>query len=87
MPGFGIVAAVLGVDDVGAIGGPKVGHKVAAALVGTFPAVLLSYGIFGPIAAAMEAQVNSETVLSCTSNAPLLRARRCATHGRRVRPA
>jgi len=75
MPGFGIVAAVLGVViTMGAIGGPpeEVGHKVAAALVGTFLGILLSYGIFGPIAAAMEAQVNSEgQYLSCIKYALL----------------
>ena len=40
MPGFGIVAAVLGIIiTMGAIAGPpsEVGHKVAAALVGTDP--------------------------------------------------
>ena len=46
LPGLGIVAAVLGVViTMGALGGPpeEIGHKVAAALVGTFlghPAVL-----------------------------------------------
>jgi chemotaxis protein MotA len=63
MPGFGIVAAVLGVViTMGAIGGPpeEVGHKVAAALVGTFIGILLAYGVFGPIAKAMELQVKAE---------------------------
>ena len=56
LPGLGIVAAVLGVViTMGALGGPKeeIGHKVAAALVGTFLGILLCYGIFGPLAAAM----------------------------------
>jgi len=56
LPGLGIVAAVLGVViTMQAIGGPpaEVGHKVAAALVGTFLGILLCYGFFGPIAAAM----------------------------------
>ncbi|MER3462335.1 MAG: flagellar motor stator protein MotA [Armatimonadota bacterium] len=50
MPGFGIVAAVLGVIiTMGSIGG----HHVAAALVGTMLGVLLAYGIVGPIGQAM----------------------------------
>src|SRR5262245_24982946 len=57
LPGFGIVAAVMGiVITMGAIAGPvdEVGHKVGAALVGTFLGILLSYGFFGPLAARME---------------------------------
>jgi chemotaxis protein MotA len=57
LPGFGIVAAVLGiVITMGAIDGPveEVGHKVGAALVGTFLGILMSYGFFGPLAARME---------------------------------
>src|SRR5262245_23995713 len=49
LPGFGIVAAVLGiVITMGAIDGPveEIGHKVGAALVGTFLGILLSYGFF-----------------------------------------
>jgi chemotaxis protein MotA len=57
MPGFGIVAAVLGiVITMGAIDGPasEIGHKVGAALVGTFLGILMSYGFIGPMAARME---------------------------------
>jgi chemotaxis protein MotA len=57
LPGFGIVAAVLGiVITMGHIDGPveEIGHKVGAALVGTFLGILLSYGFFGPLAARME---------------------------------
>jgi len=46
LPGLGIVAAVLGVViTMGALGGPpeEIGHKVAAALVGTFLGILLCY--------------------------------------------
>ena len=53
LPGLGIVAAVLGVViTMGALGGPpeEIGHKVAAALVGTFLGILLCYGFMGPIA-------------------------------------
>jgi chemotaxis protein MotA len=56
LPGLGIVAAVLGVViTMGALGGPpeEIGHKVAAALVGTFLGILLCYGFLGPIAANM----------------------------------
>jgi len=40
---------------MGALGGPpeEIGHKVAAALVGTFLGILLCYGFIGPIAANM----------------------------------
>ncbi len=57
LPGFGIVAAVLGiVITMGAIDGPveEIGEKVGAALVGTFLGILLSYGFFGPLAVRME---------------------------------
>lgn len=56
LPGLGIVAAVLGVViTMGALGGPpeEIGHKVGAALVGTFLGILLCYGLLGPIAAKM----------------------------------
>jgi chemotaxis protein MotA len=56
LPGLGIVAAVLGVViTMGALGGPpeEIGHKVAAALVGTFLGILLCYGFVGPLAANM----------------------------------
>ena len=57
LPGFGIVAAVLGiVITMGAINGPveEIGHKVGAALVGTFLGILLSYGFIAPLAVKME---------------------------------
>ena len=53
MPGFGIVAAVLGiVVTMGSIAGPieEIGHHVAAALVGTFLGILISYGYLNPLA-------------------------------------
>lgn len=56
LPGLGIVAAVLGVViTMGALGGPpeEIGHKVAAALVGTFLGILMCYGLFGPLASHM----------------------------------
>lgn len=63
MPGFGIVAAVLGVIiTMGKIGGKpeEIGESVAAALVGTFLGILMAYGIFAPIARAMELRLRSE---------------------------
>lgn len=64
MPGFGIVAAVLGViitmghmDE----GAAAIGQSVAAALVGTFLGILLAYGVFGPIARAMDLRLQSES--------------------------
>lgn len=57
LPGLGIVAAVLGiVITMGAIDGPaeEIGHKVGAALVGTFLGVLLSYGFVQPLARNLE---------------------------------
>ncbi|MGN6387150.1 MAG: flagellar motor stator protein MotA [Verrucomicrobiota bacterium] len=57
MPGFGIVAAVLGiVVTMGSIAGPieQIGHHVAAALVGTFLGILISYGFLNPLAVNME---------------------------------
>jgi chemotaxis protein MotA len=57
MPGFGIVAAVLGiVITMASISGPveKIGEHVAAALVGTFLGILLSYGYLNPLAMNLE---------------------------------
>jgi chemotaxis protein MotA len=79
MPGFGIVAAVLGVViTMGAIGGPpeEVGHKVAAALVGTFIGILLAYGVFGPMAKSLEGMSHSEAqYMNCIKYAILSFAR------------
>ncbi len=63
LPGLGIVAAVLGiVVTMGALGGPpaEIGHKVAAALVGTFLGILLCYGVVGPVAANMTKGVEEQ---------------------------
>lgn len=63
MPGFGIVAAVLGIIiTMGSINGAasEVGEKVAAALVGTFLGILLAYGVFAPLAKAMETRLHAE---------------------------
>ncbi|HET6216281.1 MAG TPA: flagellar motor stator protein MotA [Acidobacteriaceae bacterium] len=63
LPGLGIVAAVLGVVvTMGSLGGPpeEIGHKVAAALVGTFLGILLCYGVAGPLASNMSKTVDEE---------------------------
>ncbi len=63
LPGLGIVAAVLGIIiTMGAIneGAEKVGHHVAAALVGTFLGVLLAYGFVNPLAANIEHMIENK---------------------------
>jgi len=60
---LGIVAAVLGVViTMGALGGPpeEIGHKVAAALVGTFLGILMCYGFLGPLAANLQTMNGAE---------------------------
>lgn len=57
MPGFGIVAAVLGiVITMASISGPveQIGEHVAAALVGTFLGILLAYGFIAPLSMNLE---------------------------------
>lgn len=57
LPGFGIVAAVMGiVITMAHIGGPpaELGQHVGAALVGTFLGILLSYGVVGPTSSYLE---------------------------------
>jgi chemotaxis protein MotA len=64
LPGFGIVAAVLGiVNTMAAIEGASagaIGAKVAAALVGTFLGILVAYGFVGPTASAIEHRTHEE---------------------------
>ncbi len=64
LPGFGIVAAVLGiVNTMSAIDGADtatIGHKVAAALVGTFLGILVAYGFVGPLSNAMAHRAHEE---------------------------
>jgi chemotaxis protein MotA len=75
LPGLGIVAAVLGiVITMGAIDGPPevIGHKVAAALVGTFLGILGSYGFVGPLAACLKHRLtDSKQYLTCMKHALL----------------
>jgi len=64
LPGLGIVAAVLGIIvTMGymAEGAEVVGHHVAAALVGTFLGVLLSYGFVQPTVTAIELGLKDES--------------------------
>ncbi len=64
MPGLGIVAAVLGiVITMQAISGPpeEIGHKVAAALVGTFLGIFLSYGFLQPLATNIDMANDTES--------------------------
>jgi chemotaxis protein MotA len=73
LPGFGIVAAVLGiVVTMGAINGPVdvIGQKVASALLGTFLGVLLCYGFATPLATNLEFIAYAEMeYLKCIGNA------------------
>lgn len=73
LPGFGIVAAVLGIVlTMSAIDGPvdQIGRNVAAALLGTFLGVLLCYGFATPLATNMEFIAYAEMeYLRCISHA------------------
>ncbi|HVK99340.1 MAG TPA: flagellar motor stator protein MotA [Dongiaceae bacterium] len=75
LPGFGIVAAVMGiVITMGALGGPPevLGHHVAAALVGTFLGILLAYGFIGPLAVSLEHMATEDIkALACAKTAIL----------------
>ncbi|MGD0232859.1 MAG: flagellar motor stator protein MotA [Syntrophorhabdales bacterium] len=75
MPGLGIVAAVLGiVITMQAIGGPaeEVGHKVAAALVGTFLGLFLSYGFIQPISTNIDMSNEEESQVYETIKAAMI---------------
>lgn len=64
MPAFGIVAAVMGVvHTMESVGIPpaELGKLIAAALVGTFLGILISYGFVGPVAAVMEDRLEEES--------------------------
>ena len=75
LPGLGIVAAVLGVVlTMAAIDGPpeEIGHKIGAALVGTFIGIIGCYGFVGPLAASMRHRLNdTHQYLVCMKNALL----------------
>jgi chemotaxis protein MotA len=64
LPAFGIVAAVMGVVKTMASVGqppPVLGEMIAAALVGTFLGILISYGFVSPLAQVMEQKVDEAT--------------------------
>jgi len=64
LPGFGIVAAVLGVViTMSKIGGPpsEIGASVAAALVGTLLGILFAYGFIAPFASYLNHKVRDES--------------------------
>ncbi len=69
LPGFGIVAAVMGVViTMGFISEPPeiLGEHIAASLVGTFLGILLSYGFAGPMSKAIEYKaVDKSKFLEC----------------------
>lgn len=75
MPGFGIVAAVLGVvHTMESVGLPpeQLGMLIARALVGTFLGILIAYGFILPLAQMMEHRVNDTTrLLHAIKNAML----------------
>ncbi|WET39844.1 flagellar motor stator protein MotA [Citrobacter enshiensis] len=66
MPGFGILAAVLGIVitmgniDAGIV---IVGLKVAGALIGTFFGIFMCYGVLSPLSEAMKATVDRDMTL------------------------
>ena len=64
MPAFGIVAAVMGVvHTMESVGIPpaELGKLIAAALVGTFQGILISYGFVAPIATLLEAKAAEDS--------------------------
>jgi chemotaxis protein MotA len=69
MPAFGIVAAVMGVvHTMESVGIPpaELGKLIAAALVGTFLGILLSYGFVGPLAVLLQHKLAESTkMLQC----------------------
>jgi chemotaxis protein MotA len=65
MPGFGILAAVLGIvmamhSVSGGADAGEISEKVGAAMVGTFIGIFFCYGVLDPISNMMKQLVNSE---------------------------
>ncbi|WP_263147254.1 flagellar motor stator protein MotA [Pseudomonas sp. RIT-PI-AD] len=64
LPGFGIVAAVLGIVVtmalLGEVAQSELGTHVGAALVGTFLGILAAYGFFGPLSVSLEHDAREE---------------------------
>jgi chemotaxis protein MotA len=71
MPGFGILAAVLGIvmamnSVSGGADAGEIGERVGAAMVGTFIGIFFCYGLLDPIANMMKQLVNEEaSTLEC----------------------
>lgn len=69
MPGFGILAAIMGIIiTMGGIDGSvaEIGANVAAALVGTFIGIFMCYCLMGPLSNAMGQRVKTElSALEC----------------------
>ena len=65
MPGFGILAAVLGIvmamySVSGGADSGEIAEKIGAAMVGTFIGIFFCYGLLEPLANMMKQNVNSE---------------------------
>lgn len=96
MPGLGIVAAVLGIIiTMQAIGGPaeEIGKKVAAALVGTFLGIFISYGFVQPLATNIDMNNEEDSKVFETIKAALIAFAKgfnpivCAEFARRAIPS
>lgn len=96
MPGLGIVAAVLGIIiTMQAIGGPaeEIGKKVAAALVGTFLGIFISYGFVQPLATNIDINNDEESKVFETIKSALIAFAKgfnpivCAEFARRAIPS
>jgi chemotaxis protein MotA len=64
LPAFGIIAAVMGVvHTMESVDKPpsELGQLIAAALVGTFLGILLSYGFIGPLTGLLEQKLAEST--------------------------
>ncbi|MDD5247900.1 MAG: flagellar motor stator protein MotA [Rhodocyclaceae bacterium] len=75
LPAFGIVSCVMGVvHTMESVGIPpaELGKLIAAALVGTFLGILLSYGFVGPIATALEHKLAENSKMFQTMKVVLL---------------
>ena len=96
LPGLGIVAAVLGIIiTMQAISGPPevIGEKVAAALVGTFLGILISYGFLQPLATNLELANDDESKVFEAIKAAIIAFAKgfnpivCVEFGRRAIPS
>jgi chemotaxis protein MotA len=75
LPAFGIVAAVMGVvHTMESVGLPpaELGRLIAAALVGTFLGILISYGFVAPLGQALEHKLNEQSKMFQCIKAVLL---------------